>query len=283
MKGLSVIHTQSWLLHFIESCTKQTEDDLYTIQCRSIGDPLLEYIPKLSPEELHYHLLMHGLFEPIEWKGIERTVKELEEKKVWQFVELEFQKLQNIWRGPEVSIFIFPIKKGNLLSSDDLPSKNGIAVQKCLFLFLSPQLTEGEIGALLAHEYNHFCRLNHLGKTASEVSLLDSLIIEGLGEYSVKDLYGDKWLAPWASLYSFKEAFPVWKTHFVPKLDVLGVENHYPFLYGDIDNRLPKWIGYYIGFNIIDTYQKNHGPFRQNEMYQISSEELVVGSDYLLP
>jgi len=268
------------LYKFIEECTKHSQDDLYTIQCRSIGDPLVEFLPDFISEELHYHLLMHGLFEPTEWREIERTVKQLEDKKVWQFVDLELQRLRNIWSGPEISIFIFPIKQRNLHSIDVLPRKNGLAYKKCLFLFLSSELKVEEVSALLAHEYNHICRLDYLGKKENEVSLLDSLIVEGLGEYSVKDLYGRQWLAPWTFLYTFEEAFPLWKMHFVPSLHLIGVVNHYPFLYGEEEGRLPKWIGYYIGFQIIDTYQKRHDPFRKNELYQLSSEELLAGSDY---
>ena len=280
---MSVVQTQSWLYKFIESCNKYPQDDLYTLQCRSIGNPLVEFITDFNPEELHYHLLMHGLFEPTEWRSIDRTVKDMEVKKVWQKVNLEYQRLKNRWSGPEISIFIFPIKQRSLQSRDVLPRKNGLAYKKCLFLFLSSELKVEEVGALLAHEYNHICRLDHLGKKESEVSLLDSLVVEGLGEYSVKELYGSQWLAPWTDLYTFQETLPLWTMHFVPSLHVVGIENHYPFLYGDIDKRLPKWIGYYIGFHIIDTYRKNHGPFSQNESYQLSSEELVVGSDYPLP
>lgn len=280
MEYLSVVETQSWLFKFIETCTKQPKEDLYTIQCRSIGDPLVEFIPDFNPEELHYHLLMHGLFEPTEWRKIERIVKDMDVKNVWQKVNLDYQRLKNIWSGPEISIFIFPIKQRSLNFRDVLPKKNGLAYKKCLFLFLSSDLKVEEVGALLAHEYNHICRLNHLGKKESEVSLLDSLIVEGLGEYSVKDLYGSQWLAPWTYLYTFEEASQLWQMHFVPSLDLIGIENHYPFLYGEVDSRLPKWIGYYIGFHIVDTYQKKHGPFNENELYQLSSEELLAGSKY---
>ena len=87
-------------------------------------------------------------------------------------------------------------------------------------MFLSPDLPKEEIKALLAHEYNHVCRLDYLNQAPSKISLMDSLIIEGLGEYAVKDLYGEKWLAPWINLYSFEEALAIWKNYFIPSLNV---------------------------------------------------------------
>ncbi|MER2088449.1 MAG: DUF2268 domain-containing putative Zn-dependent protease, partial [Sporosarcina sp.] len=133
--------------------------------------------------------------------------------------------------------------------------------------------------ALLAHEYNHVCRLHYLALETYKIPLKDSLIIEGFGEFAVKELYGEKWLAPWTNLYSFKDSIKVWNKYFIPKLNLMGTENHQIFLYGKARGHLPKWIGYYIGYQIVDSYQKKHGPFNEYELYQKSSDELIAGSD----
>ena len=54
-------------------------------------------------------------------------------------------------------------------------------------------LQKQELQALFAHEYNHVCRI-HILKTLDEMTLLDSLILEGLAEDAVKDLYGENGL-----------------------------------------------------------------------------------------
>ena len=46
------------------------------------------------------------------------------------------------------------------------------------------------------------------------MTLLDSLILEGLAEDAVKDLYGEKWIAPWLQSYSDKELLALWGHHF---------------------------------------------------------------------
>lgn len=64
------------------------------------------------------------------------------------------------------------------------------------------------------------------------MTLLDSLILEGLAEDVVKELYGEKWIAPWIQSYSDKELLALWETHFLPNLQLQGIEQHGPFLYG---------------------------------------------------
>lgn len=275
---MSVIQTQPWLYNFVKTCAMKPDESTYAIQCREICVPLIEYFPKVTIEEIQYELLSHGLFEPIEWSKIERTINDMEVKDIWRIVDMEYQRLRNLWKGPEVSTFIFPIRTilGDL--KETLPNKSGVAYHNTLFLFLSPSLSVEEIMALFAHEYNHVCRLNHLGVSAGQATLLDSIIIEGLGEYAVKELYGEKWLAPWTNLYSLEHAFIMWNKHFMPSLNVKGVSNHQVFLYGDVQRDLPEWIGYYLGFQIVDTYYKKHGPFKNQEIYRLTSEELVEGS-----
>jgi len=236
--------------------------------------------PGISPEELQYELLNHGLFDPIEWTDIEKQVKKMEQQSVWEIVEKEYQLLKSLWQGPEVSIYIYPLSKVNLEEKEQAPSKNGVAYKGGLFLFLSEGLEEEEVKALFAHEYNHVCRLNFLGLEPTKIPLKDSLIIEGLGEFAVKNLYGEKWMAPWTNLYSLESSIKVWNEHFIPQLNLMGSENHQDFLYGNGKSQLPKWIGYHIGFQIVDSFQKKHGPFNDYELYRKSSDELIEESNF---
>jgi uncharacterized protein YjaZ len=280
MRNSSVIQTQTWLNEFFNACVDQSSKSPYVLQCEVLCAPLADLFPGINPEELQYELLNHGLFDPFEWKDIGNQVKTMEEQSIWQIVDQEYQLLKGLWKGPEVSIYIYPLTKLNLEEQAQAPTKNGVAYKRGLFLFLSEGLSIEEIKALLAHEYNHVCRLNYLGLDPHEIPLKDSLIIEGFGEFAVKELYGEKWLAPWTNLYSFEESIKVWNKHFIPQLNLMGSENHQIYLYGKIGGHLPKWIGYHIGYQIIDSFQKKHGPFNDYELYQKSSDELIAGSKF---
>jgi uncharacterized protein YjaZ len=280
MGYMPVIQTQPWLYKFAELCAKQSGKGSSYIQCEIICGPLKKLFPNVNSEVWQYELLKQGLFESNEWKSIGNIVKTMETRNVWEIVKKEYKNLKRLWNGPKVSIYIYPIKKAGMKFRKQLPNRNGVAYKEALFLFLSAELTDEEIKALFAHEYNHVCRLNYLNLAPVKIPLKDSLIIEGLGEYAVKDLYGEKWLAPWTNLYSFENATKIWKEQFIPSLNITGVKNHQHFLYGKAGSRFPRWIGYHIGYQIVNSFQENHGPFKNGGLYTKSTEEIIAGSNF---
>lgn len=279
MRYLSVIQTQHWLYEFVKKCKEKSIMNYASIQCEILCNPLIKTFSNVHPQAMQQELLNHGLFDPLEWFKIETTVKEMEKQNVWKIIEKEFKHLKELWNGPNVPIYIFPIKRG-VGFRKDMHRKNGVAYKEAIFLFLSTDLRKEEIKALLAHEYNHVCRLHFIRFTPEKTPLKESLIIEGLGEFAVKDLYGEKLLAPWTNLYPFDHAIQIWKRHFLPSLYIQGLKNHQIFLYGQKGSSFPKWIGYYIGFQIINTYEKQHGPFENFELYRKSADVLIAGSKF---
>jgi uncharacterized protein YjaZ len=108
---LSVVETQRWLDQFVKACNdKSYKKKPYFIQCDVLCEPLKKWFPDIFPEELHYHLLQQGLFDPSEWRHIKSAVQKMEELNVWGIVEREYQRLKKKWNGPETPIFIFPIQ-----------------------------------------------------------------------------------------------------------------------------------------------------------------------------
>ena len=112
------------------------------------------------------------------------------------------------------------------------------------------------------------------------MQLKDSVVIEGMAECAVQEVYGEKWLSPWTKRYSIEEALAMWEQFFVPALHIKGVNNHHPFLYGDKNKGLPLWIGYCVGYYIVQSYLQNHGPIEQSNLYKIPTEEIIEGSDF---
>ncbi|WP_438311978.1 DUF2268 domain-containing protein [Sporosarcina sp. FA9] len=275
---MTVIDTHLWLSKFSVAYIEQSSNSAYTLQCTILCAPIVESFPDYSPEELQYEFLNYGLFNPSESATLEYRVAKMKKQKFWEHVDLEYQLLRNLWQGPEVSIYIFPITKVDCVEA--APTKNGVAYKNALFLFLSEELTSEEIRALFAHEYNHICRLNFLSLESNDIPLMDSLIIEGLAEYAVRDFHGERWLGPWKNLYSFEMALNIWLTTYIHSLNLKGLKNHRNYLYGKKGSPLPEWIGYSIGYQIIDSYQKNCGPFTILELLQLSSKELINGSNF---
>ena len=52
-------------------CGKSSKSP-YILQCEMLCAPLVELFPEISPEELQYELLSHGLFDPFKWMDIRK-------------------------------------------------------------------------------------------------------------------------------------------------------------------------------------------------------------------
>ncbi|MFJ7733216.1 DUF2268 domain-containing protein [Lysinibacillus sp. NPDC097231] len=263
---MSVMPTDEWL-NEIKNIQKHNQNrNLYELQRSTLCSRLVEVFNGGNSEEIQYELQQQGLYQPHENIDIQK----LKERNVWQIVQEEFIYLQERWSGPNIPIYIFPITQEQTMTN-----KNGAAYPNALFLFVG-ELKKQELQALFAHEYNHVCRLQYLNKSLNEVTLLDSLILEGLAECAVEEIYGDRWLSPWLKYYSLDKMLNIWEKHFLPQINVQGIKRHVEYLYG---GKLPQWIGYCIGYEIVRSYIKNHS---SNQLHLKSSQEILNGSDFSL-
>ncbi|WP_431026874.1 DUF2268 domain-containing protein [Lysinibacillus sp. LZ02] len=279
---MPVIPTQKLLYKISELCKQQSKNQLAEVQREMIVSPLLKLFPQVPQEALYYELLNSGLFKPQEWMALDDTVKQLEERDVWGIVKKEYRRLKPLWDGPKVRIYIYPLTNNRPTFDGITANKNGVAFNKALFLFVTTDLAETELTTLFVHEYHHICRLFYLNKTPQEMLLKDSVVLEGMAEWAVEELYGEKSLSPWAKRYSYEEALMIWKQSFVPALNVRGVGNHHSYLYGDRKKQLPKCIGYCIGYYIVQSYLKNKGPVEQSILCKIPTDNILAGSDFLI-
>ncbi|MBG9455559.1 hypothetical protein ABE61_16180 [Lysinibacillus sphaericus] len=262
---MSVIPTDEWLNELIAS-QKLNHKNLEGLQRSILCSRLVEIFIGGSLDEIQFELLQQGLFQSHE----KIDINKLKRQNIWEVVQKEFNYLKEKWSGPNIPIYIFPITQEQTITK-----KNGVAYPNALFLYIG-ELEKQELKALFAHEYNHVCRLQYVNKTLDEVTLLDSLILEGLAECAVEEIYGDRWLAPWLRYYSLDKMLEIWKGHFLPQINIQGLNNHVEFLYG---GKLPQWIGYCIGYEIVRTYIKNHS---SNKLHEKSSDEILAGSDFSL-
>ena len=86
---MPVVSTQKVLYKISELCKQQPKYQLAEIQSKIIATPLMKLFPEASPEAIHHELLRNGLFEPIEWVHLNKTVQQLEENNVWEVVKKE--------------------------------------------------------------------------------------------------------------------------------------------------------------------------------------------------
>ena len=76
MRNLSVIETNRWLYNFFHACEEKSGKGPDILQCEILCAPLADLFPSISPEELQYDLLSHGLFDPYKWTEHQDSSKE---------------------------------------------------------------------------------------------------------------------------------------------------------------------------------------------------------------
>jgi len=238
--GMSVIRTDQWLLEAydrpIEICGK-----------------LRDLFDGAYASEIYDYLLLHGMDSP-DTAGNDRIVK-LQRNHVWEIVQNEAQILQEMWKGPDIPIFIFPSDISNETMRIEFNGKSGLSFKDKLFLFLSEENKEAEIKALFTHEYNHVCRLTYYPKHENDYTLFDTIILEGMAENAVRERFGEECLSSWTSLYTDKELLNMWEQLIVPNRSILKTNhNHHELVYGSPLS--PKMAGYAVGYFLVKKYMK---------------------------
>lgn len=277
---MAVENTEKLLERLVEMSRLGLDKTPINVVKDLLYEQLNDFLPIRSPEELHYELLSNGLFEPNEVVDLEKTLRLFENMNVWRIIQVEYDRLKNLWKGNECPIFIFPLTKHRPIIDGIEANKNGVSFREAVFLFISPELSEIELKAMIAHEYHHFCRLNIFNKAPEEIPLKESLIIEGMAECMVEQLYGRNWCSPWISKYTMKALKRIWKKSFIPVLNRKGVSYHQRFLYGVGSSRLPNWIGYCMGYAIVKSFLESNKIIDHQTLLNLSADEIIKKSDF---
>lgn len=122
----------------------------------------------------------------------------------------------------------------------------------------------------VAHEYNH--AVFKQTKNGNN-SLLDVMIMEGLAEHFQEQICGND-PSPWAHAIE--------KSELTDKINTIEAHLHDTAEYGDLYAKLfygqgeySRWLGYSIGYWIIDAYLTNKGGVNWSKLMQLSSDEIL--------
>jgi uncharacterized protein YjaZ len=214
---------------------------------------LLNAFQEEEIEKLHQYLQFQGMFRG--GKKSEEYFYKMVERSFWEEAEKIFQKYQSEWGGVDIPIYLFPIKAGSLFVPGQ--RKSGIAFNDKMLLFISPNVEIKELEALFIHEYHHVNRLIKMTKPAKELTLMDSLIMEGLAEYTVNRILGDSYTAKWTNIYKENEINKLWEKYIKENLTITKKEHkHESIMYGK--NGYPALLGYGLGYHLVKKYYSNN-------------------------
>ncbi|MFC0557685.1 DUF2268 domain-containing protein [Halalkalibacter alkalisediminis] len=274
---MGVVRTDKWLSAYIYKWNKaRTIEEKVECQREVIIQPLNDLFSTTDILGLHQYLLQLGLFHPEQTIDIE--YEKWQKKVPWLIVQKQFNKLKNKWNGPDVKIYILPLTDQNRFLEVELGAKTGLTIEKGILLFIRSYTTTEDLLALITHEYHHACRLAATKQTEDEMVLLESMVMEGLAEKAVEEEMGALACATWTSRYD--NSWNVdWYNHWIkPNLRVRGRQKHLPYLYGSEMHGIPLWLGYYIGYKMVNSATSHTDT--TNNLLHIPAETILERSNF---
>ncbi|AGT31132.1 hypothetical protein M493_04135 [Geobacillus genomosp. 3] len=218
------------------------------------GDPLrlcARFVPffgDASAHDIHKYLCRYGMYRSA--RQAVRMLPDMKAQRLWERAGRQYDRQRERWNGPDVPVFLLPADDENRKLAREFHGKGGVAFADKLFFFLLPEHRDGEIAALVAHEYNHVCRLQMLPIDGKEATLLDAVIMEGLAEHAVAETVGAGQCADWTGYYTDRELRRFWRRYIAPNQDM---DASHPLstrlLYGL--GWYPNMVGYAVGYAIV--------------------------------
>ncbi|WJQ13319.1 DUF2268 domain-containing protein [Geobacillus stearothermophilus] len=218
------------------------------------GDPL-RVCARLAPffadapaRTIHRYLCLYGMYRSA--RQAVRLLPEMKAKGLWERLARLYDEQRVRWKGPDVPVFLLPADDENRKLLREFRGKGGVAFADKLVFFLLPDHRDEEVAALVAHEYNHVCRLKQLSYGGKEATLLDAVIMEGLAEHAVAETVGPEQCADWTSYYTDREIERFWRRYIAPNQDAaVSHPLSSRILYGL--GWYPNMGGYAVGYAIV--------------------------------
>ncbi|GAB2568631.1 DUF2268 domain-containing putative Zn-dependent protease [Gracilibacillus alcaliphilus] len=261
--------TNKWLMEWMDQRKKDKQDDIL-LQQRIICERLVPYFTSGDAAAIQQHLLNHGMFAPhTETDQIVEWLKQPFHQKV----QKALVKCQQMWSGPDTDVFILPSNEEAKEFKQWYNSNAGLSYPDKLLLFLQKEASNGEILALIIHEYSHICRLNHFSKKESEYTVLDAVILEGIAEWLVRKYLGETYGNKRLTVLSDNEFQRLWQKWISPTQELTRDHpQHNIIMYGR--RGTPKNIGYVIGFHLIHRFMEEK-TLSTGELIQIANQDIL--------
>ncbi|MBM7540973.1 DUF2268 domain-containing protein [Amphibacillus cookii] len=251
---MAIVDTKALLAEYMRHREEPAAQLEYVIQ------PISAYFDDTDPIELQWCLQSYGLFQENELNN--NHIEQFVSSNIWDDIETDFTVLQYNWQGPEVALFLLPSDCNNQQLMDTFHGVSGLSYADKLFLFIHKDSSHQQIQALLTHEYSHVYRLKRLYKRDDQLTLGDSIILEGIAEKIVRLNADEDSTYNTALKYSddqLSNAQLLWQQ--VVKKN-LNLPNHHPFhdriMYGG--GEIPHSTGYLVGYALVNRWCQLHQP-----------------------
>lgn len=161
----------------------------------------------------------------------------------------------------DLSVEVFPMDPGDTFGREKLGGVSGWTNWEgsTISLVVYPAAeTRSTLMSTTVHEYHHHYRIAIMNNGRNPISLLETIIREGLAEHFVAEVLGDTARGPFAEALSHKQARSLWTEVYRDRISLEGDDHTGPYQFGGGTTGLPLWAGYSMGYHLVSWYRQTH-------------------------
>lgn len=221
-----------------------------------------EQLTNLTPKETD-DILYNGLFsltsEAHDWDNILTRMESLGIESIVRDTLIDLQS--RFPSGHNLSVEVFPMDVNDTFGRERLGGVSGwtnwTGTTISLVVYPSNE-TLSRLISTVVHEYHHHYRIMAMGNGHNQITLMETLIREGLAEHFVAEVLGDLSRAPYSAALSPEDAQSLWTEVYRDRIFLQGENNTNPYQFGGGTSGLPLWAGYSMGYHLVQWYREEH-------------------------
>ncbi|PFG03519.1 DUF2268 domain-containing putative Zn-dependent protease [Bacillus sp. es.034] len=207
------------------------------------------------------------------------SVKELEKEKdtTSGIIKEALLKSAKELHGKDKKYIIFPANPEDTFIVEQMGGVSGFALSEdVIVLQLSPSVQEDILKYTVAHEYNHL--IAEESNRGMIRTILGGVVLEGKADAFAHTIY-PKIQAPWQ-----KPMTPEEKERVIAEITELRYSDDMKYYEklrkGNSSKGIPQWANYKIGYEIVQSYRKNHPEISIGRWTSMHEAEIIAGSDF---
>ncbi|WP_421378255.1 DUF2268 domain-containing protein [Bacillus salacetis] len=179
--------------------------------------------------------------------------------------------------GIDKTIIIAPVNPDELFVIEKMGGVAGAALSKDTFIIrIDPSFNEEGLKHVVAHEYHHTLQAEKDANSAN--TMLGAFVLEGKADAFANIVYPD-YQAPWIEPLSEKSQEKVFE-ELRDNGNDWDYKRYYEFMNGNSSKGIPLWSNYKTGYQIIQSYLKNHPDEPVEEWTALNPKEIISGSGF---
>jgi uncharacterized protein YjaZ len=179
--------------------------------------------------------------------------------------------------GEDKTIIIMPVNPDELVVNEKMGGLSGVTLSEdTVVLSLDPSFEEEGLKYLVAHEYHHTLQTEKRSEVIN--SMMDAFLLEGKADAFANGLYPDykvAWTEPLSARLQEKVFEELRKNG-----NDFDLNRYYEFFNGYSSKGIPMWSNYKTGYQIVQSYLKNHPDVSVEEWTGLIPKEIILGSEY---